>query len=156
MKALKTLLATGIVTLGLGPAASADNEIRLDECPPAVARTITDNARGGKIDEIDVISIQGKTLYVAEVDLPRDRDLKIHVAGDGTLLKTREDITLAIVPGAVRDTLESFGGRIDDLEMETAGGTNTFHADIEFSGQPDLEVTVAADGRVIREVEDND
>lgn len=156
MKALKTLLVTGILSLGFSPAAFADNEIRLDECPAEVRKTITENSRDGKIDEIDVITIQGKTLYVAEVDLPRDRDLKIHVAGDGSLLKIREDISLDTAPAAVRDTLEGYGGRIDDLEMETAGNTTTFHADIEFSGQPDLEVTVATDGRVIREVEDND
>lgn|SRR5690606_7165754 len=156
MKALKTLLATGILTLGTGAAAFADNEIRLDECPAEVRKTITDHSRGGKIDEIDVITIEGKTLYVAEVDLPRDRDLKIHVAGDGTLLKTREDISLETAPAAVRDTLEGYGGRIDDLEMETAGNTHTFHAEIEFSGQPDLKLTVAENGRVIREVEDND
>ncbi len=154
MKALKTILATGI--LALAAPAYADNDIRLDECPAAVQKTILDNARGGKIDEIDVIRIEGKTLYIAEVDLPRDRDLKIHVAGDGALIKTREDISLATVPEAVRDALESYGGKIDDLELETANGVATYHAEIDYNGQPDLEVTVAADGRVLREVEDDD
>lgn len=156
MKTLKTILATGIFALGLGTLAHGGDDIRLDECPDAVRKTILDNARGGKIDEVDVIRIEGRTLYIAEVDLPRGLDLKIHVSGDGALLKTREDIPLASVPDAVRDTLESFGGRIDDLELEIAGGVSTYHAEIDYNGQPDLEVTVAADGRVLREVEDDD
>lgn len=153
---MKTTIAIFATALMAATASAA--EIRLDDCPPAVQKTIKDNSRGGHIDEIESYSIQGKQLYVAEVELSSDRDLKIHVASDGALVKTREDSSMADAPEAVRKTVESKlgGGRADDVDKEVKGSAVTYYVEIERKGAPDLNLVVDADGKVVSEQEEID
>lgn len=131
-------------------------DLHLHECPAAVQSTIEANARGGGIDEVDLISIEGKEIYIAEIDLPRDLDLKVYVSGNGSLLKTREDISLQAMPAFIRDAVREHGGTIDDVEKEIAGGTVTWHVEVERKGIPDMKVVLNAEGGVISETEDHD
>jgi hypothetical protein len=80
-------------------------ELKFDECPANVQETIRANARGGKVDEVNAITLDDDvTLYWTEVDVPERReDLKLLVGSDGKLIKTREEIDLADAPAAVRE-----------------------------------------------------
>jgi len=131
-------------------------DIQLHECPASVQSTIEANTRGGVIDEVDLISIEGKEIYIAEVDLPQDLDLKIYVSGNGSLVKTREDISLKSMPSFILPAVREHGGTIDDVEKEIAGGTVTWHVEIERKGIPDMKVVLNAEGGVISETEDRD
>ncbi|MES2659765.1 MAG: hypothetical protein V4689_14195 [Verrucomicrobiota bacterium] len=133
-------------------------EVRLADCPAAVQATIQQNSRDGRIDEIESYSIQGKMLYVAEVELAGDRDLKIHVAADGALVKTREDFSLGETPEAVRKAVEGKlnGGMADDVDRETVGQTATYHVEIDRKGAPDLELMIDSEGQILSEAEDTD
>ncbi|RYD60251.1 MAG: hypothetical protein EOP83_19830 [Verrucomicrobiaceae bacterium] len=150
-----TLLSFAFISL-VGHAAAA--EVKLADCPAAVQATIQQNSRDGRIDEIESYSIQGKMLYVAEVELGGDRDLKIHVAADGALVKTREDSALSEVPEAVRKAVEGKldGGIADDVDKETAGQTVTFHVEIDRKGAPDTNLTLDSAGKVLSETEEHD
>lgn len=152
---MKTIIHTALFSIASLAFAAAD-DIPLAQCPPAVQDTVRANLRDGRLDEIERITVQGQTRYIAEIDLPGDDDLKLHIADDGALLKTREDISSKDLPGAVKATLDSYGGKIDDLEKETSGEETTYHADIDRAGKPDLDVVISADGKVIRETEDDD
>lgn len=137
----------------------AHHDIALAECPPEVQATIIDASRGGEIDEVELTRIEDRTLYVAEVDLPGKRDLELYVAGDGRLLEIEEEIAWSELPARVQDTLRlqaGSAGRVDDLARNTAGKTVTFSAEIEISGQPDIDVEVAADGRLLSTVQEHD
>jgi len=133
--------------------------VRLEDCPVPVQNTIRANARDGKIDEIDSHVIDGKAMYVAEVDLANDIDLKIYVAGDGALIKTIEDVPPAELPEAVRKAAEGIAagsGKLDDLDKEVAGETVTYHVEIDRPAQPDLQLVIAPDGRVLKQTEEHD
>jgi hypothetical protein len=121
MNTIKTLTALACTTL----LASADidrRELRIEDCPPAVQATVVDaNARGGVIDEVDLIAIEGKEIYIAEMELPRDRDLKIYVSGNGSLVKTREELSPRELPAFIRDVTRDYGGTLEDVEKEVAG-----------------------------------
>ncbi|MCW1885099.1 hypothetical protein OKA04_10200 [Luteolibacter flavescens] len=147
-----TLTLVSIATL----ATAGARDIRLADCPPAVRSTIEANARGGVIDEVDLIAIEGNEIYIGEVELPRDLDLKIYVSGSGTLLKTREDISLRSMPGFIREAVSKHGGKIDDVEKEVQNGKVTWHVEIDRKGIPDLKVVLNAEGSVISETEDLD
>lgn len=149
-----SFMLTALAGVIVVPATGA--EIRLEDCPPAVQNTIRENSRSGKIDEIESFAIQGKTLYVADVDLAGNQDLKIHVASDGALVKTREDIPYAKIPEAVRKTVESKlgGGKVDDVDKEIAGKSVTYLVEIDRSGSPDIDLTIDADGKLLSETED--
>lgn len=151
----KTSLILAAIVSGM-PAMAA--EVRLSDCPPEVQKTIRENSRSGKIDEIESFAIQGKTLYLAEVELPNDRDLKIHVNADGTLVKTREDSSLAEAPEAVKKAVEAKlgGGVADDVDKEVTGNAVEFHVEIERQGTPDLVLVIDESGKVLKEIEESD
>lgn len=155
MKTIPTLIALACTT-AFASAQVERREVRLADCPPEVQTTVNDNARGGRIDEVDVIGIEGKTIYIAEVELPRDRDLKIYVSGNGALVKTLEDIALREAPEAVRTAVQGLGGSVDDVDKETNGETVTYHVEIDRTGEPDLDVVLAVNGAILSQTEEAD
>ncbi|QJE98014.1 hypothetical protein [Luteolibacter luteus] len=155
MKTIATISVLALAT-SFASAQTQRREIRLADCPQAVQSTIQSNARGGHIDEVDFISIDGKEIYIAEVDLPRDRDLKVYVSGNGTLSKTLEDIALREAPEAVRNAVQGLGGTVDDVDKEIAGQVVTYHVEIERHGARDLDVVVSSDGTILSQTEDAD
>lgn len=133
-------------------------EIPLTACPPMVQETIAANLHGGMLDEVKFITVAGRVLYVAEVDLPGDRDLKIHMGRDGGLIKTREEITLAEVPEAVVTAAQKLvpeGGKIDDVDRETANGVITYRIEIDRPLTRELKLHFSADGAVLNQREDS-
>jgi len=71
------------------PASSPADEVSIDQVPPAVRAAIERELRGGKLEEIERETRNGRTVY--EVEFKRDgKDREIHVAEDGTVLK-RDD-----------------------------------------------------------------
>lgn len=145
-----------LFSTGLVMTASA-KELRLADCPPAVQQIIQANARAGTIDEIDAITVEGRTLYIAEVDLPRAGNLNIHISDTGALLKTREEMRLEDVPPAVQEAVKritSAGGQVDDVEKEIANGVDTYEVEIDRPKAADLTVVFAADGNVLRQEEE--
>lgn len=132
-------------------------DVKLETLPAAVQETIRSNARGATVSDIDVLVVDGRTLYVSEVDLPGDKDLDIHVSAEGKLLKTSEDVELSEVPAPVREgikKLEAGGGTVEDIDKEVADGKTTYHLDLDRTNAPDLDVILAEDGSVISQVED--
>jgi uncharacterized membrane protein YkoI len=155
MNPIKTLAALACTTL-LASADTDRRELRIEDCPPAVQATVEANARGGFVDEVDLIAIEGKEIYISEVELPRDRDLKIYVSGNGSLVKTREELSLRELPAFIRDVTREYGGTLDEVEKEVAGGKVTFHVEIDRKGMPDIDLVLNAEGGVIRETEEHD
>lgn len=155
MKTIATFAALAIAA-PLATAQTERRELRLEDCPPAVRSTIETNARGGRVEEVDHISIDGKEIYIAEVELPKDRDLKVYVSGTGTLAKTLEDITLAEAPEAVQQAARGLGGSVDDVDKEIAGGKTSYHVEIDRHGERDLDVVIAEDGTILSRTEEAD
>jgi hypothetical protein len=139
----------------IAAAGSERSDLLLQECPQAVQTTVRENARGGHIDEIDLISIEGRVIYRAEIDLPRDRDLKIYVDGDGALMMTKEEILPRELPQAVLNAARALGA-VEDVDKESNGRTTTYHVEIDRAGQPDLDVVFLADGSISSQAEEVD
>lgn len=132
-------------------------DLKLEDCPPAVQETIRAQARDGRIDDIDQITIENRTIYVAEVESAPDRDLDVHVAADGKLLKTREDADFAALPAPVQEAAKKLvpaGGSIDSVDKEVANGVTTYEVEIERPQAADLEVIFSESGAVVSQRED--
>ena len=81
--------------------AGHEERIQWTDVPPAVQKTITDNADGGKIEEIEketntqkvpILHFDGSktvTVYEAEVEKPNGEEIAIRVGEDGKLLKIK-------------------------------------------------------------------
>ena len=142
-------------TIVTATAGGERRDLLLQECPQAVQTTVRENARGGHVDEIDLISIDGRVIYRAEIDLPRDRDLKIYVDGDGALMMTKEEILPRELPEAVLLAARALGA-VEDVDKESNGRTITYHVEIDRAGQPDLDVVFLADGSISSQTEEAD
>jgi hypothetical protein len=153
---IKTSLLALFATASIS--AYADG-IPLKDCPPAVQQTIQANSRSGTLDDVEKIVIQGRTRYVAEFDLARDKSLKIYVDGEGKLLKTKEDIDASELPAAVSAAVQKLvpaGGKLSDVEKQVAAGQTTYLIEIDRTNAPDLDLVVAENGTVLSQKQDHD
>ena len=65
-------------------------KVKFDQVPAAAQKTLTEEAKGAKIDEVDKESDGGKTIYEADVKI-NDKNYEIKVAEDGTLVSKKLD-----------------------------------------------------------------
>jgi hypothetical protein len=150
----KTLVLLALIVSPLvhaGPKKAAE---RLRQAPEAVRKTVADHSRGGVVDDFDTIRIDGKTIHVAEIELPLD--LKLYVSEDGALIKIREEIPTANAPAAVLDAARPLGDSIKEVEKETAGESITYRVEVKRKGQADLDLHLTADGKILSQKLDVD
>ena len=155
-------LATIIASSAFVAPAMADDNITLQSCPAAVQKTVGDHLKDGKVDDIDRVVVEGRTLYKVEIDQKGkqgDDDLNLYIAEDGALLKTREDIQFNQAPVAVQEAVTKLlgqGGKVDDVDREVAKGKVTYLVEIDRAGDDnDLKVVVAEDGSVLSQRADD-
>jgi hypothetical protein len=83
------------IALSLAVPAFADEKVQWSDVPVAVQKTITENAGGGKIEEIEreTETIGGKRtpIYEADVRKPDGSKIEIKVREDGKLIKIDKD-----------------------------------------------------------------
>lgn len=147
-----------MILLPLLAASTLAGEIRLTDCPPAVRSAIEKNSRGGVIDEIESYTVEDRRLFIADIELAGDRDLKLHVSADGVLLKTTEEITMTEMPAAVKSTAETraAGEQIDDVKMITEKKIVIYLVEIDRKAAADIKLEISVDGKILRETEDLD
>jgi uncharacterized membrane protein YkoI len=64
---------------------SKEEKVKLEDCPQAVQDTLKKASAGGKIEEIEKETENGKVVYEAEVVIEGD-EYEVKVADDGKLL----------------------------------------------------------------------
>jgi uncharacterized membrane protein YkoI len=150
-----SLLSLSLLSL-FPPQTSQAQELTLAQCPPVVQSAIQNNGQGGTLEEIKLVKRDGNTLYVAELGLGEKRDLKIHIAPDGTIVKSRQEIDFKNAPAPVRRTvlgLMPAGSVVSDCDMETAEGATTYTVEFTISPTRERKLTITADGQVLSEHE---
>ena len=173
-------LALCIGAVATKQALDGEKEITIDEVPAAVKATILTEADGAPIQEIEMETADGKTVYEAEVIID-GKEVEIEVAPDGTLLgkeieddeddddgndddedddedEIEEKVSLDDVPEAVKATMlkEAAGAEIEEVVKETEDGQVVYEAEFEADGQ-EIEIEVATDGTLLeREIDDDD
>ncbi|MFQ6133455.1 MAG: PepSY domain-containing protein [Armatimonadota bacterium] len=176
--ALVAVLAIGLAAWSGGD--DDEEQVSLDQVPPAVKATILKAAEGGTITEIEVETENGQTVYEAEVIID-GKEVDILVAPDGALLgkevegDEEEDeeeveveadddddeegeeelVALEDVPAAVKATIlkEAGDGTIEEIERETENGQVVYEAEVVIDGE-EVDIEVAADGTLLgKEVE---
>lgn len=154
---MKTLLLLAIASTTL---AAQAKEVRLKDCPPGVQITIAAKLGEGRLDEIERVNKNGTTRYVVEVDGPKGRDITYHLTPAGHVVFSREDLSLAECPPAVRNSIKKLlkkGWRIDDIDREISGKAIRFRVDIERPQERDYEFLLSHRGKVLeRKLEKGD
>lgn len=130
-------------------------DIRLEDCPTGVRKTIQAKLEGGRIDDIERKVLNGKTRYVVDIDGPGRRDLTIRMSPSGRVLSESEDLTLNQCPVKVRNTIRDLvmnntGWSVDDIDRVTDSSGVSFQVDIDRRGQRDLDFVISDKGKVIK------
>ncbi len=156
IQAMKTktplLLVTMLSSVLLGAGSAFARDMTLNDCPVPVQEAVRAHSQGGRFDEVKTVTVNGRTLYVVEIDLSANRDLKLHITSDGTVVKSREEITLAQLPAAVRTAVQGMvpaGATIDDIDKEVSEGKTTYLVEIDRPNSNDLKIVFAEDGTVL-------
>ena len=68
----------------------AEQKIKFTDAPAAVQKTLTEEAKGAKIENVDKETDDGKTIYEADVMI-NGKNYEIKVAEDGTLIQKKLD-----------------------------------------------------------------
>jgi uncharacterized membrane protein YkoI len=172
---LISLMAVVCLALCIGAVATkqamdGETEVSIEEVPAAVKATIDAEAEAGTIEEIEMETENGQTVYEADVIID-GQEIEIRVAPDGTLLgketeddegddddEDEEEVSLDDVPEAVKETIlrEAGDAEIEELVKETEDGQTVYEAEFKANGQ-EIEIEVAEDGALLeREIEDDD
>ena len=56
------------VLAGVSWAGAASHCPRFESAPEAVRKTVISEARGGTVDEMEILRIEGRTIYIAEIE----------------------------------------------------------------------------------------
>ena len=147
-----------VMICGAVTAASVSaKDIPLSQCPPEVQATIRSHARDGKIDEVALLAIEGRRMFIAEVEFPGEKELKIYVLASGALFKTREDIRIEEAPAKVQEAAQQLvaqTGKVDDVvKMTEADGKVTYEVEIKRPREKETKVVFSGDGTILSQKE---
>ena len=132
--------------------------IKFSECPLAVQKTLTREARGAKIETVDLESEDGRVVFEADVTID-GKNYEILVAPNGALIAKKLDedeeeneveMKLADCPAAVQKTLkrEADGATIDKVDKMSKEGRNLYEIDVKIDGR-NYEVIVTEEGLLL-------
>ncbi len=156
--------------------AEDEEQVSINQVPPAVKATILAEAGTGTIKEIEKENENGQIIYEAEVIID-GQETDIKVATDGTLLGKEVDdedddagddeenededeelVSIDQVPAAVKATIltEAGNGTIEEIELGNENGQIIYEAEVIIEGQ-ETDIKVTADGTLLgKEVEHED
>ena len=131
-----------------------EDKVQWSAVPAAVQKTITDNAHGGKVDEVEKESKDGKDIYEVKIKTSDNQKIKMKVEGDGRLTEFRyghkegTDVSLSDVPKAVQKTItdNAHGSKVDKVEKETKNGETVYEAKVKTSDGKETEIKVNENG----------
>jgi hypothetical protein len=134
--------------------AVGDDEVTIDQCPPAVQATLRAEALGETVKAVGKDVKYGVTIYETAVD-HKGKSYQIVVAEDGTLVEKvlvihDVELDLSKCPTAVQTSLREHakGGNIGQITRSTGIGQHTFEAEVEIKHKVYL-IEVAESGHLI-------
>ena len=127
-----------------------EKRVRMKDLPAAVQQTVREQSRGATIRGLSQETENGKTNYEAELRVNgHNRDVLINPSG--AVVEIEEQVTLALLPPAVKKTIErnAGGGRVGMIEAITRGdAVAAYEAHVRKAGKS-LEIKVSPDGQLI-------
>lgn len=156
----KSIFAMGITLLALSaPVRAKEVDVPLDQVPKAVLDAIKAKFPHAKLTGAEKETDDGKTTY--EVSLEhKEREYSVAVTADGRITEIEREIDIKDLPKAVSDAIKKKypGAKLEKAEEVAADDKTTYEVVVEKSGDKDIEVTVDATGKIVKEepIEEDD
>ncbi len=153
------LVAALLTLLGVNtPPVFGGKDVSLSEAPQAVRATIKRETKGFDIDDLERDKDDGKIVY--EVDAENgDREIKLKIAEDGTLLEKEEELDTKDLPAAILNAVKQMFGDVDfeDVEKDYRWGRGTTYKIEAEVDKLRIDLEMKEDGTVVKKrVRDND
>ncbi len=153
------LVAALLTLLGVNtPPVFGGKDVSLSQVPQTVRDTIERETKGFDIDDLERDKDDGKIVY--EVDAENDdRQIKLKIAEDGTLLQREEEMDSDALPAAVLNAVKKSVGDIDfdDIKKRFVRGRKTIYRIKGDKGNLEIELKIAEDGTILdKEVKRDD
>ena len=158
---IQTWIATTALAVTLTAAlcveADEDQRIKLDDCPPAVKKTLELEAKGAKIENVNKVTEDDETTYWTSVAIGGKR-YHLGVDDEGTLKEmgleiAEPELAFKNCPAAVQATLhrESNNARFDVVAKNLKYGTTIYEAEVSIEGK-EYSLVVSEKGTLIEKM----
>ena len=99
-------VAVLLVLIGVNMPIAYGKDVSLSDVPQVVRETIEREIKGYEIDDLEEDRDDGKIVYEVDADRGDDREIKIKVAADGTLLEKEKEIDSEDLPKSVVEAIK--------------------------------------------------
>jgi len=151
-------MSTSIIYLAL-PAllvasgvSAAEKRVKMESLPPAVQKTVQEQAKGATIRGLAKEIEGGKTFYEAELKINgHNKDVLIDPAG--LVVEVEEEVALDSLPAAVKDAIQKHAAKGQIVLVESVSKNDAvvaYEAKIKTAGKTS-EVKVNPDGSPAKE-----
>jgi hypothetical protein len=143
-KTLTMLVAIAALACAQTP---AKKKLTVKDLPPAVQKTVEDQAKGAEIKNIGKETEKGVTQYEVET-MVNGKHRDFNVDSKGTLLVVEVETSLDSIPAAAKAAIEKKvgGGKLGMVEIMTKGSDTFYEAAYTDKAGKKHEVLVKPDG----------
>lgn len=131
---------------------SAEKRVKMESLPPAVQKTVQEQAKGATIRGLSKEIEDGKTFYEAELKVNgHNKDVLIDAAG--SVVEIEEEVALDSLPAPAKDAIEKRAARGRIVLVESVSKNNSlvaYEAKIKTAGKTS-EIRVNPDGSPAKE-----
>jgi hypothetical protein len=158
MQALLVVTSVSLLLVCVTASSGDEQEVKFADCPAAVQKTLTAEAKGAKIESLTKERDEdNQTVYWADVALG-GKTYAIGVLEDGTLTEMNlavddDELAFEDCPAAVRTALraEAFGEKVGSVGKEMKYGVLIYETAVSHGGKS-YQIVVAEDGTLVEKV----
>jgi hypothetical protein len=146
------LLAAIAATLAMPALAQDMKPITLNDVPPHVIAAALAAANGVKFAKVQIEYEDGADIYEFSGKLPNGKAYEVDVFHDGAIEEVEEEIDMAAVPPAVRETLNRFLPNVQPSKIEKSTRANFsvwYGFDAKDARGKEIDVEISSDGQRI-------
>lgn len=150
-----SFLTVSFAVLAVGaPANAKEEKVPLDQVPKAVLDAVKAKFPGAKLTEAEKETKDGKTTYEIELE-HKGQEYTVSATAAGKITEIEREMEVKDLPKAVTDAIKKKypNAKMEEAEEVTADNKTTYEVVVE-NGRKDLELTVDASGKILKEEEE--
>jgi len=151
-------MSTSIIYLAL-PAllvasgvSAAEKRVKMESLPPAVQKTVQEQAKGATIRGLSIEIEDGKTFYEAELKV-NGHNKDVLIDPNGAVVEVEEEVALDSLPAAAKDAIQKHAAKGKIVLVESVSKNDAlvaYEAKIKTAGKTS-EIAVKPDGSPAKE-----
>ena len=131
---------------------AAEKRVKMESLPPAVQKTVQEQAKGATIRGLSIEIEDGKTFYEAELKV-NGHNKDVLIDPNGAVVEVEEEVALDSLPAAAKDAIQKRAAKGQIVLVESVSKNDAvvaYEAKIKTAGKTS-EVKVNPDGSPARE-----